>query len=46
MLVRMMLSGSGVDGILGRDLFAVFAVRLARGRLASAPLRSGPRFEP
>ena len=45
-LVRMMLSGSGVDGILGRDLFAVFAVRLARGRLAIAPLRSGPRFEP
>ena len=36
----------GVDGILGRDLFAVFAVRLARGRLAIAPLRSGPRFEP
>ena len=36
-LVRMMLSGSGVDGILGRDLFAAFAVRLARGRLAIAP---------
>ena len=42
----MMLSGSGVDGILGRDLFAAFAVRLARGRLAIAPFRSGPRFEP
>ena len=31
---------------IGRDLFAAFAVRLARGRLAIAPFRSGPRFEP
>ncbi len=40
-LVRMTLSGCGVDGILGRDLFASFAVRLARGRLAIAPFGDG-----
>ena len=39
--LRTMLSMCGVDGILGRDLFASFAVRLARGRLAIAPFGAG-----
>ena len=40
-LVRTVLSMYGVDGILGRDLFAAVAVRLARGSVAIAPFGDG-----
>ena len=40
-LVRTVLSMYGVDGIIGRDLFAAVAVRLVRGSVAIAPFGDG-----